>query len=346
MRLEILQVPACPNVALLEQRLDEVLVDHYVPVERAHRVVEDLPTAAALGMTGSPTLLVDGVDPFAEPALAPSVSCRLYRDEDARLQGAPSVAALRRALRTPQSGQPGEEGATMTVGSGECCAVTADGPAAELSRDWRARAAPTDPVERATHRAILRAFAATGCPPGSGELDRTAADLETSAAQVLARLHAADVVRLGGDGEIRVAYPFSAVPTRHRVRLASGVEVFAMCVIDALGIPPMLGTDAVISTSDPSTGAPITVTAARGLFAWDPATAVVFVGARPGGGPSVETCCDYLNAFTDRGQADAWVQAHPHIPGETLAPAQAERLGKRIFGDLLTTRQAHGPEDL
>ncbi|MGH3546890.1 MAG: organomercurial lyase [Pseudonocardiaceae bacterium] len=35
-----------------------------------------------------------------------------------------------------------------------------------------------------------------------------------------------------------MAYPFSAAPTRHRVRLATGVDTYAMCVIDALGIPP------------------------------------------------------------------------------------------------------------
>ncbi|MBA2324163.1 MAG: hypothetical protein H0V92_09210 [Pseudonocardiales bacterium] len=52
-------------------------------------------------------------------------------------------------------------------------------------------------------------------------------------------------------------------------------------------------------------------------------------------GPSAETCCDYLNVFTDRRQADTWIQAHPRVPGEVLAPTQAEQLDRRIFGDLL-----------
>lgn len=63
MRLEILQVPGCPNIALLEQRLAQALAGHPVAVERAHRVVDDLATAQALGMTRSPTLLVDGLAP-------------------------------------------------------------------------------------------------------------------------------------------------------------------------------------------------------------------------------------------------------------------------------------------
>lgn len=103
MRLEIVHVPDCSNVALLEQRLDQVLAGHSTSVELARRMVEDLASAADAGMTGSPTLLVDGVDPFAEPGRAPSVSCRLYRGEDGQLQGAPSVAALRHALDMPDT---------------------------------------------------------------------------------------------------------------------------------------------------------------------------------------------------------------------------------------------------
>ncbi|MEY9936759.1 organomercurial lyase [Streptacidiphilus sp. MAP5-3] len=51
-------------------------------------------------MHGSPTLLVDGRDPFAAPGTAATVSCRLYRSADGRVDGAPSVEALRQILRT------------------------------------------------------------------------------------------------------------------------------------------------------------------------------------------------------------------------------------------------------
>jgi hypothetical protein len=46
-------------------------------------------------MHGSPTLLIDAVDPFAIPGQAPSLSCRLYRDAAAHTEGAPLVDALR-----------------------------------------------------------------------------------------------------------------------------------------------------------------------------------------------------------------------------------------------------------
>jgi len=114
-----------------------------------------------------------------------------------------------------------------------------------------------------------------------------------------------------------------------------GPTVDAMCVIDALGIPAMLNTDAVITTTAPATGQPITVTITNSRAVWDPPTAVVFVGARAGTGPSADVCCDYLNAFTDRTTAQAWMAAHPDIPGNIVDGTEAEQLGRAIFGNLL-----------
>ena len=59
-----------------------------------------------------------------------------------------------------------------------------------------------------------------------------------------------------------------------------------MCAIDALGIPAMLGTDAVITSSDPLTGEPVTVTFTGGRASWDPPGAVVFDGCTNCGGPA------------------------------------------------------------
>jgi len=58
-------------------------------------------------MHGSPTLLIDGVDPFAEPGQPPSLSCRLYRDDDGRTSGAPSAGQLRHAIEQALADQAG-----------------------------------------------------------------------------------------------------------------------------------------------------------------------------------------------------------------------------------------------
>jgi hypothetical protein len=97
MELTLLTVPGCRNAAVFEQRLAAALAGRPVVVVR-RREVPDEREAARAWMCGSPTLLVNGVDPFALPGQVPGLSCRLYRDVTGRLEGAPPVAALRWAL--------------------------------------------------------------------------------------------------------------------------------------------------------------------------------------------------------------------------------------------------------
>ena len=97
MELTVLAVPDCPNVAALEQRLAAALAGRPDVVVRRREVADDREAAQA-GMHGSPTLLINGVDPFAAPGQAPGLACRLYRDADGRAAGTPTVEALRRAL--------------------------------------------------------------------------------------------------------------------------------------------------------------------------------------------------------------------------------------------------------
>jgi hypothetical protein len=97
MLLTVLAEPTCPNAAVLNDRLAAALRGK-TDVTVSHHVVASQDEAAQLNMHGSPTLLIDGVDPFAAPDQQPSLSCRLYRDEDGHVSGAPSVAQLRRVI--------------------------------------------------------------------------------------------------------------------------------------------------------------------------------------------------------------------------------------------------------
>lgn len=102
MELTLLTVPACPSVPVFEERLAAALAGYPGAVVRRREVADDHEAADA-GMHGSPTLLIHGCDPFADPGAPASLSCRLYRDEDGNLGPAPSVDALRQALA---GGQP------------------------------------------------------------------------------------------------------------------------------------------------------------------------------------------------------------------------------------------------
>jgi hypothetical protein len=97
MQLTVLAVPGCPNARVLEQRLAGLLAAR-PEVTVTRRVIADAAEAARWGMRGSPTLLVDGQDPFAGSGSGAVVACRLYRDEHGRLDGAPTVSALRDVL--------------------------------------------------------------------------------------------------------------------------------------------------------------------------------------------------------------------------------------------------------
>jgi hypothetical protein len=92
-----LHVPDCPGAAALRERLAPLLAARN-DVQVRWQVVTTAEEAGRTGMTGSPTILADGTDLFPAPALTPSLSCRLYPDEDARPRPAPTSAQLRRAL--------------------------------------------------------------------------------------------------------------------------------------------------------------------------------------------------------------------------------------------------------
>ncbi len=103
MELTLLTVPGCPNAAVFEERLGAALAD-YPDVVVRRRQVADERQAAEAGMHGSPTLLINGVNPFAAPGQIASLSCRLYRDRAGHTDGAPPVDVLRRALRQASAG--------------------------------------------------------------------------------------------------------------------------------------------------------------------------------------------------------------------------------------------------
>jgi len=124
MKLEVLHVPDCPNLSPMLERLAQVTD---LPV--ATRVIDSDAEAAKFGMAGSPTLLIDGVDPFTSPDRCEwGVSCRLYRDENGRIVSAPSVEQLRDAISAARQAQPPTPGEVLSV--------------------WRTRALPLDPVRR------------------------------------------------------------------------------------------------------------------------------------------------------------------------------------------------------
>jgi hypothetical protein len=107
MRLLLLDVPDCPNSAVLESRLASILASR-ADIHVTREVITTEDQARRHGMAGSPTLLLDGRDPFARPGQQPSLSCRLYPGDDGRPGPAPSERQLLDTLA--RTGVPGGSG--------------------------------------------------------------------------------------------------------------------------------------------------------------------------------------------------------------------------------------------
>jgi hypothetical protein len=199
------------------------------------------------------------------------------------------------------------------------------------------RAKRLTPAQRDLYRWILRAFAEHGSPPVDQLFD-VASSLGLDAERALARLAEEDLVhRDPQDSAIVVAYPFSGTPTAHRVRLDGGSHVYAMCAVDALGIPFMLDEPAEISSRDPLSGEEIAMRVEPGVaLDWRPQSAVVLWGGTSSDGPSAATCCQFVHFFSSAESARAYMAERPQMTAEVLAMPAAAEAGKAIFGDLLT----------
>jgi hypothetical protein len=225
------------------------------------------------------------------------------------------------------------------------------------------RSARLTPAAYQFYCAILRTFSARGTPPELAELGQLAERFAVPLAATLADCVAQDLLQLDATtGRTRAAYPFSGVPTVHRVMLvprpAGGQDeltrqqVFAMCALDALGIPLMLRREATIDSLDALTNERVEVhiapvgdaspaTLASWSARWDPPSAVVY--ARPAehehehdaGCAAAGACCPITNFFADAAHARQWAQTQLVPDGVVLAPGEALDRAHALFGDVL-----------
>jgi hypothetical protein len=102
MEVSLLYFDDCPNWKVADQRLAAVAAERPDVVVTRHRV-ETPAEAERLGFHGSPSILVDGVDVFAEPDAGVGLSCRVYRTPGGPA-GAPTMEQLRAALGVRKDG--------------------------------------------------------------------------------------------------------------------------------------------------------------------------------------------------------------------------------------------------
>ena len=194
------------------------------------------------------------------------------------------------------------------------------------------------PQGGALHRFILKTFARTGHSPTLEDIQRQFALFSIKEADSLvAELERrGSVHRNPGDRELTHVYPFSNEPTPHKVQVVDGPQVYAMCAVDALGIPFMLKKDAEIRSACVQCGGEIliqvkseqiTQQSPEGIVVWFPTVKEKCVAATD--------LCPEVNFFCSPDHLKQWTTEHPGQSGELLTLVQALEEGRRTFEPLL-----------
>ncbi|MFJ1617801.1 hypothetical protein ACIODT_35840 [Streptomyces sp. NPDC088251] len=98
MEIEILVVPDCPNEKPAAEQLRRALDGlGLTDTMFTTRIIADQAEAERIGSTGSPTVLINGRDPFLESGRPAGLTCRVYRTAG-RPTGLPGADQLREAL--------------------------------------------------------------------------------------------------------------------------------------------------------------------------------------------------------------------------------------------------------
>lgn len=193
-------------------------------------------------------------------------------------------------------------------------------------------AAPLAPEARRLHRGLVEAALATGSVPSVRELAGRFGAAEESMRAGLATLAAADYLALDGRGQVSCLYPFSTAPTAHGI-VIDGRQRYAMCSIDALGIPAMIDQELEITGRCAICDRAIAIRVAPGtiLTATPPETRVV--ARQDEAEPACAACCPFTVFVCSQEHADRFARriagTHALSLGEALTHAED------IFGGLL-----------
>ena len=103
MDVELLYFDGCPHWQTAHARLQQVAAEIGATVRHRKLTANDLDQVA--GFAGSPTILVDGHDPFPATAATSGLSCRLFGTPEGAA-GSPTVHQLRAALRDNDAQAP------------------------------------------------------------------------------------------------------------------------------------------------------------------------------------------------------------------------------------------------
>jgi hypothetical protein len=302
----------CPNWTTAEARVREAIRSSDSG-DRTRIVLERVETddeAQRLGFLGSPTILLDGVDPFSVEQLSFGLTCRLYKTE-AGFEGSPSVDQLRKALQDSLVGRPSDLRGGLPLGTPcEDC----DEVAAEAQRDSR--------TVRTVRNAAFRLLLATGAPVSLAEIASRTGVPEGEVGDAVRALEARGRTQRDSLDRVLTCGGLSVEPTRHRIEVGDMAR-WTMCAYDALGVLGALGRSGRVVSRSPLDETEIVIQFADGSpTASD--SVLFFASGYEACGSVYDEWCPLVNLFPSRVDAERWAQAD-EVSGHILTLADATK---------------------
>lgn len=204
------------------------------------------------------------------------------------------------------------------------------------------------PTENMIRAAILFEFA-EGKKVNVADLIAMEKQLGVDLQSMLRRFSELDLIHWDEkSGNVTVAYPYSGIATPHRVTLSGKSPAYSMCAIDALGIPSMFESDALIESECAHCGEKIKIDVKNNVPVSNPETVVVGVGAvaeltscsatscgTDPNPPASTSCCPAIQFYCSE---EHWSQSNEKNPtkaGIRLSLLEAFEVGAGVFGGAL-----------
>ncbi len=196
------------------------------------------------------------------------------------------------------------------------------------------------PLEKAALGHIFRSIIQSGNAATVDELRVYMDKSEKNVKGILDDLEKKDLLlRRKGTQNIVSIYPFSLRPTKHKVILEDGKRLFAMCAVDALGVPNMFKKDVKVISECARCGQKVTVEVKNQEIAAKSHPQIMIWNLEAREGTAAETCCPIINFFCSDDHFREWASDN----NEVSRKGKGERL-EQAYPDIKERWQRYGEE--
>lgn len=101
MRITLQYFDGCPNWKTTDAHLRRLIGQHDIEVD--HELIDSIERADEAHFRGSPTVLIEGVDPFADEEAPVGLACRIYQTDEGP-SGSPTLRQLQDAIVSASKG--------------------------------------------------------------------------------------------------------------------------------------------------------------------------------------------------------------------------------------------------